>query len=72
MAKWGQKEHRWENYTNIMLFIGSVASIACWHFKYEWLIKFVLIWFIATTLVHFIARIFHRLEKFFYKGALRR
>jgi type IV secretory pathway TrbD component len=71
MAKWGWREHKFEGYTNTMLIIGSLASIAYFYFKFDWLITFILVWMIATTIVHLIARTFHKLEKFFYKGALR-
>lgn len=72
MAKWGWREHRWENYTNVMLIIGSLASVAYWYYKYEWLLYFILVWIILTTIVHLVARLFHRLEKLFYKGAFRK
>lgn len=71
MAKWGYREHKWESYTNIMLFIGSIMSLAWLHWREDWLVWFVILWMIVTTGVHLIARIFHRLEKHYYKGKWR-
>lgn len=63
MAKWGWREHRYENHTNILLILSSLFSVS---FVYS---QIILLGYIScglillTTIVHFFARLFHILEK---------
>lgn len=63
MPNWGRKEHKWENYTNLMLIVCSLSAIAYLYYRLDWLITFTMCLIIATTLVHLIARLLHLLEK---------
>jgi hypothetical protein len=71
MARWGMREHKWENYSQTLLIIASLGTIGYWFVRWEWLLYCLLGLILLITLVHGIARFFHRLEKYFYKGGRR-
>jgi hypothetical protein len=68
VQNWGRKEHKWENYTNLMLVIGSLSAGAYLYYHWNWLITFTMWWMMATTLIHLIARMFHLFEKWSYRS----
>jgi uncharacterized membrane protein HdeD (DUF308 family) len=70
-AWYGNKEHKWEGYSSTMLVIGSLMAIAGFYFNSIWIFYIVAGWMIITTVIHLVARIFHRMEKIAYKGTWR-
>jgi len=65
-AKWGFREHRWENRTNFLLFIGSGIAIFLLFYPYVVGYYILSVWMVLTFLVHLYARFSHWMEKRLY------
>jgi hypothetical protein len=60
---WSQKEHKAENQTVGMLFVGTALAIAFLVFHTDWIVYLLAGWTVLTTLVHLLARFYHLMEK---------